>query len=246
MARNVVAGNWKMNLLAGEAHSLLVEVEKNSVELDCELIVCPPAPYLQTLANQARMSVGAQNVASEESGAFTGEWSAKMLGSIGVSHCIVGHSERRSLFGESDENVNKKTKQLLNNNIVPIVCCGESLSQRENNQQNEIVAKQITAALAGISDEEIRRIIIAYEPVWAIGTGVTASTNQAQEMHAFIRDLLTTMYSSDAADNIPLLYGGSCKPENAKELFSCKDIDGGLIGGAALKSDSFLAIASSF
>lgn len=246
MARKIVAGNWKMNKLAPEALHLFSEISKESSGLDCELIVCPPALYLQTIASEnAKIKVGAQNVSTHESGAYTGEWSAEMLNSINVDYCIIGHSERRSLFGETDDEVNIKAKKLLRNSVCPIICCGETLDQREIGIEKDVIKDQIIKALDGIGKNDLNSIVIAYEPVWAIGTGVTATADQAQEMHLFIRNILIELYGENAKD-IPLLYGGSCKPENAQELFTCEDIDGGLIGGASLKAESFLAIAKSF
>ena len=246
MARNIVAGNWKMNLNAKEAQELFQEISSNTDDVSCELIICPPALYLQGFSGESsRVNVGAQNVAKYQQGAYTGEWSANMLKSIGLTYCIVGHSERRSLFNESDEEVNAKVHLLLSEGIRPVVCCGETLDQREIGIEKEVVKDQVLKALTEVNSDQIKEVVVAYEPVWAIGTGVTATTEQAQEMHKFIRSVLREKYGEVAAE-IPLLYGGSCKPTNSKELFACEDIDGGLIGGASLKADSFLAIAKSF
>lgn len=244
MARKIVAGNWKMNLLAEEAEKLLKNIESKKNNLDCELIVCPSAIYLQN-AVATSLKIGAQNVAKYPNGAYTGEWSSEMLGSLGVEYCIVGHSERREYFQETDEEVNIKVLRLLKNGVNPIFCCGETLAQRENGELEEVILRQISIGLKGLKKEDLSAVVVAYEPVWAIGTGLTASSDQAQEVHAFIRDLLIKLYGAEASE-IPILYGGSCKPSNAKELFACKDIDGGLIGGAALDADSFIAIANSF
>lgn len=246
MARKIVAGNWKMNLLAEEANQLFESLCEENEGLSCELVICPPALYLQGFAAKSnRVSLGGQNVAKYEKGAFTGEWSSEMLRSLNLEYCIVGHSERRNVFQESDEDVNDKVKLLLKNGIMPIVCCGETLDQREIGIEQEVVKDQLLKALEGVSNEEIDKVVIAYEPVWAIGTGVTASADQAQIMHKFIRMVLQERYG-DIAKEIPLLYGGSCKPNNAQELFACEDIDGGLIGGASLKAESFIQIAKSF
>lgn len=235
-----------MNMLANEAKALFADIDSRQKEVNCELIICPPALYVQGLLDADRsVKVGAQNVSRYEQGAYTGEWSAAMLKSISADYCIVGHSERRDLFDESDEDVNLKVKRLLSNDIKPIICCGEALDQREIGIEKEVVKDQILKALEGVDVEQMDAIVVAYEPVWAIGTGVTASAHQAQEMHAFIRSVLMEV-CGEMANEIPLLYGGSCKPSNAKELFACKDIDGGLIGGASLDAESFLAIAKSF
>lgn len=246
MARKIVAGNWKMNMLAADARKLFDNIDKEASGLPCEVIICPPALYIQEFeSKKTNVKLGAQNVAKFERGAYTGEYSAEMLESISVPYCIVGHSERRSYFNETDEDVNQKVKLLLANNIRPILCCGETLSQRESKMEKNVVKDQILKGLSDISVHEITNVIVAYEPVWAIGTGVTATSDQAQDMHAFIRSVLRSAYG-DAAMDISILYGGSCKPGNAHELFACEDIDGGLIGGASLEADSFLSIAKSF
>ncbi|MCB9189452.1 MAG: triose-phosphate isomerase [Flavobacteriales bacterium] len=247
MARKIVAGNWKMNKLADEAQDLFNDVLKGADKLNCEIVICPPALYLQGFNNISKtdVNVGAQNVSAYVKGAYTGEFSAEMLRSLSIPYCIVGHSERRSLFGETDSEINEKIKNLLFNHISPIFCCGETLDQREIGIEKDVVKDQIIKALEGLKSSQIGSIVIAYEPVWAIGTGVTASTEQAQEMHAYIRKVLLEKYG-EIAFEIPLLYGGSCKPSNARELFACKDIDGGLIGGASLEAASFLSIANSF
>lgn len=247
MARKIVAGNWKMNKLAEEANELYHTLLNESNDLECEIVVCPPALYLQSFAksSSADILVGAQHVSVYEGGAYTGEYSAEMLRSLNVSYCIVGHSERRNLFGETDDDVNTKVKQLLIQHICPIVCCGETLDQREIGIEKEVVKDQLLKAFDGVKSTQVGGVVIAYEPVWAIGTGVTASSDQAQEMHAFIRKVMMEHFGEIGLE-IPILYGGSCKPSNAKELFACPDIDGGLIGGASLEADSFLAIAKSF
>lgn len=245
--KNIVAGNWKMNLSKDEALVLLKELQANfPSENQCEIILCPPSVYTElALQNANSFNVGLQNVSDKENGAFTGEISASMIESMNVSYCIVGHSERRQYFGDTDTIINSKLKQLLKHNITPILCCGELLEEREAENQNKVVQNQIEKAIEGLSNAEIKKIVIAYEPVWAIGTGKTASTHQAQEMHAFIRSILNSKIG-DASSVISILYGGSCKPDNAMELFASPDIDGGLIGGAALNAKSFLQIAQSF
>ena len=240
-----------MNKTFNEADDLVNELMEKleSTELDPNtlVIVCPPFPYLEMTSDYSDDSyfmVGAQNVSDQESGAYTGEVSAAMLESMEIDYCIVGHSERRAYYGETDEIVARKVDQLLKHNLRPIVCCGEVLEEREGNRQFDVVKKQITDGLFHLSADEFGNVVIAYEPVWAIGTGKTATPDQAQEMHAFIRNLIAEKYGDEVAENTSILYGGSCKPSNAKELFANKDVDGGLIGGASLKADDFLAIAT--
>ena len=240
-----------MNKTFNEADDLVNELMEKleSTELDPNtlVVVCPPFPYLEMTSDYSDDSyfmVGAQNVSDQESGAYTGEVSAAMLESMEIDYCIVGHSERRAYYGETDEIVARKVDQLLKHNLRPIVCCGEVLEEREGNRQFDVVKKQITDGLFHLSADEFSNVVIAYEPVWAIGTGKTATPDQAQEMHAFIRNLIAEKYGDEVAGNTSILYGGSCKPGNAKELFANKDVDGGLIGGASLKADDFLAIAT--
>ena len=240
-----------MNKTFNEADDLVNELMEKleSTELDPNtlVIVCPPFPYLEMTSDYSDDSyfmVGAQNVSDQESGAYTGEVSAAMLESMEIDYCIVGHSERRAYYGETDEIVARKVDQLLKHNLRPIVCCGEVLEEREGNRQFDVVKKQITDGLFHLNADEFSNVVIAYEPVWAIGTGKTATPDQAQEMHAFIRNLIAEKYGDEVAENTSILYGGSCKPGNAKELFANKDVDGGLIGGASLKADDFLAIAT--
>jgi len=250
MRKQIVAGNWKMNKIFPEGINLIQEIIDNSSSVQkVKLIISPP--YL--LLNQAvkltqgtDISIAAQNCSEHEEGAFTGEISAAMLSSLQLEYAILGHSERRAYFGETDESINLKIKKCLSNDLNPIVCCGEVLQERENNEHFSVVAKQIKGMFEGISAEEFKSIIIAYEPVWAIGTGKTASPEQAQEIHQFIRETILNSYGSEIANDLSILYGGSCKPSNAKELFSKPDVDGGLIGGASLNSKDFIAIANSF
>lgn len=217
---------------------------------DVHIVVCPPLLYTQSLRNSQldvnTIGIGAQNCYFENNGAYTGEVSAAMLAAMGVQYCIVGHSERRAIFGETDEWVLRKVKSLLLNGVSPIVCCGELLDERESGKQFDVVAGQLKNGLKGISANEMKQVIIAYEPVWAIGTGKTATAAQAQEMHAFIRNELSVTFGVQYANETSILYGGSCKPDNARELFAGADVDGGLIGGAALVAKDFLAIAHSF
>jgi len=253
MRKHFVAGNWKMNKTFEEADELLggiVELlEKTELDKNTQVVVCPPFPYLEMASDMSEESyflVGAQNVSDQEEGAYTGEVSAAMLDSMELSYCIVGHSERRAYYHEDDALVARKVNQLLKHDISPIVCCGEVLQEREADRQFQVVERQITDGLFHLSKEEFARIVIAYEPVWAIGTGKTATPRQAQEMHAFIRQLIAKHYGDDTAQETSILYGGSCKPSNAKELFANPDVDGGLIGGASLTPDDFIAIATAF
>ncbi len=251
MRKNIVAGNWKMNLNFFQAEDLIDEIangidEKN---LKCEVVVCPPAIYLEIAsdyANESMLKAGAQNVSEHKQGAFTGEISAEMLASIELDYCIVGHSERRKYFNETDKQISQKIDRLLDFSISPIFCCGEVLEQRENGRQFDIVKAQITNGIFHLNADEFSNIVIAYEPVWAIGTGKTATPQQAQEMHAFIRNLIAEKYDEETAENTSILYGGSCNASNTKELFANSDVDGGLIGGASLKKDEFLKITMNF
>ena len=252
MRKNIVAGNWKMNNTFDEADALVSDIMTalETKELgQTMMIICPPFPYLEMCtdySNDSYFAVGAQNVSDQEKGAFTGEVSAAMLQSMEVEYCIVGHSERRAYYGETDAIVARKVDQLLQHDIRPIVCCGEVLEEREADKQFDVVRRQISDGLFHLSAEQFAHVVIAYEPVWAIGTGKTATPAQAQEMHAFIRGLIADKYGKKVADDTSILYGGSCKPSNAKELFANPDVDGGLIGGASLKADDFMAIATAF
>ena len=247
MRRNIVAGNWKMNLNHDDSTRLIDEINTSEIHSDAELIVAPPSVYLSSFNNkQHHFSLSAQNIHFEENGAFTGEISAEMLSSLNINYAIVGHSERRSLFHETDEIIFKKVESLLKYNLTPIFCCGESKKEREEGRAFDVVSNQLNYLLLELKEYQIKKIIIAYEPVWAIGTGLTASPDDAQKMHKHIRELLTNQFSRKTAENISILYGGSCKPDNAKDIFSQDDIDGGLIGGASLDCNSFLSIANSF
>ena len=253
MRKHIVAGNWKMNCNFNEADDLIngIMEKLEDIELprETQLIVCPPFPYLEMTtdyANDSYFLVGAQNVSDQEKGAYTGEVSAEMLESMEIDYCIVGHSERRGYYGETDKIVAAKVDRLLAHGLKPIVCVGEVLEEREAGKQLDVVKRQVEEGLFHLTAEQMKEVVIAYEPVWAIGTGKTATPEQAQEIHAHIRSLLVAKYGKELADEISILYGGSCKPGNAKELFACPDIDGGLIGGASLKADDFIAIAQSF
>lgn len=251
MRTRIVAGNWKMNKNFQEAEELIGEIatKLEDKELKCEVVVCPPALYLEMASDYADESVfcvGAQNVSDHEHGAYTGELSAEMLDSVDVDFCIVGHSERRKYFEEDNYLLANKVNRLLDHNLIPIYCCGELIEEREKNIHFIIVEQQIKEGLFHLTEDEFSNIVIAYEPVWAIGTGLTATPGQAQEMHAFIRQLISKKYGDESAENCTILYGGSCNAANAAELFSQKDVDGGLIGGASLKADDFIKIAESF
>lgn len=241
-----------MNKTFQEAEELIQEIIDGLDNLDArnvDVILCTPFPYLEMATDYEKDSdfmVGAQNVSSFQKGAYTGEVSAEMLHSMQVEYCIVGHSERRKYFKESDEEIKLKIEQLLEFDIFPIFCCGETLEEREKGIHFDIVKKQIENSLFSFDPLDFGKIVIAYEPVWAIGTGVNATSEQAQEMHAFIRSLIVEKYGKEIAKNTPILYGGSCNSQNAAEIFSKPDVNGGLIGGASLKSDEFLKIIQSF
>ena len=244
MAKKIVAANWKMNLLRKEAVSLFNGLSQNLLDdKGAEVVVFPPSIYLADIlqVTNTGIHVGAQNFYFEEKGAYTGEVSATQLKDLGCSYALVGHSERRIIFAESNELLFKKIKAGIKAGLHIIYCCGESLGQRELGNEKTIIREQIEV-LRTLSTEELNKISIAYEPIWAIGTGVTASPSQAEEMHVFIRGVLVDLFSESLSDHISILYGGSCNENNAEELFSCQNIDGGLIGGASLKQNAFLQI----
>ena len=247
MRKKIVAGNWKMNTTYFEGEALAKDIagKRTTVPSDVQLIVALPFTHLCCLTaplREAGIGIAAQNCANHEAGAYTGEVSAVMLASIGVEYCIIGHSERREYYGETDEILLEKVKLALQHDLIPIFCIGERLNEREDGQHFEVVNRQIQQVVCQLTAADFDKIILAYEPVWAIGTGKTATAEQAQEMHAFIRKALRDKFG-DAADNTAILYGGSCKPSNAAELFGQPDVDGGLIGGASLNGDDFIAIA---
>ncbi len=228
---------------------IMTKLEKQELGENTMMIICPPFPFLEMCtdySNESYFAVGAQNVNDNDHGAYTGEVSAEMLHSMDIDFCIVGHSERRAYYGETDAIVARKVDQLLKNDIRPIVCCGEVLEEREAGKQFDVVKRQITDGLFHLSAEQFQSVVIAYEPVWAIGTGKTATPEQAQEIHAYIRSLIAKKYGQQVADETSILYGGSCKPSNARELFANPDVDGGLIGGASLNADDFVDIAMAF
>lgn len=252
MRSKIVAGNWKMNKNKDEAAQLTSEIANmvnDEVKGDAKVVLIPPAIHIPAVAGllkgSRKVELGAQNIYFEENGAYTGEISAGMVKSYGASYVVIGHSERREYFNEEAELLNKKTATALKHGLTPIFCCGESLSVRENGLYKEFVENQIHDALFHFNEEDFKKIVIAYEPVWAIGTGKTASSEQAQEMHAHIRNFILNRYGTDTASSVSILYGGSVKPDNAQELFACDDVDGGLIGGASLKSRDFTDIIKS-
>lgn len=247
MRKKFVAGNWKMYKDKSETLELISELKSklNTYIPDVEIAICPPFTSLELaseLIKNSPIRLGAQNMHSEIEGAYTGEISAKMLKSFGVEYVILGHSERRTYFKETDEFINQKIRRAIEFDLRPIFCLGETLEERENGKTFEVVDNQLIKGLFSISRIDLEKIVIAYEPVWAIGTGRTATPEQAQEVHAFLRKKISEIYDTEVASRIKILYGGSVKPENARDLFMQPDIDGGLIGGACLKADSFYQI----
>lgn len=248
MRKKIVAGNWKMNLLAKEARDLHSSVVDGiGSEIEAEMIVFPPSLFLCELAkNKSGLLIGAQNFYPAESGAYTGEVSVTQIKDCGASHVLIGHSERREILKESDTFIKTKVDVALKHEMKIVFCCGESLEIRESGNEMKFVRQQLMDGLFHLSTDELRNCAIAYEPIWAIGTGKTASVDQAEEMHRSIRSWIRDHYSEEVAESISILYGGSCNPSNAKELFACPNVDGGLIGGASLQAESFLQIAKSF
>lgn len=248
MRTPIIAGNWKLNMNPEQTTEFVSAIKsKLPKSSKVESLICAPAVDLDALRKAAQGSelrVGAENAYFENEGAFTGETSPKVLSEMGINYCIIGHSERRGYFHETDDDINKKAKALFANKVTPIICCGESLETREANKQEEWVVSQIKAALNGLSDEQVSKLVIAYEPIWAIGTGKTASSDQAEEMCKTIRDTIRDLYNKETAENVRIQYGGSVNPGNVKELMAKPDIDGGLVGGASLKPDSYLALVN--
>ncbi len=247
MRKPIIAGNWKMNKTAKEAAELINELKPLVAKSKPEVVVCVPYTDLWTVAEAikgSKIKLGAENVAWADNGAFTGEISADMLKEIGVEYVIIGHSERRQYFGETDESVNKRLKQALKNGLKPIVCVGETLTEREKNKTKRVLKKQVLEGFADITAEDFVNIVIAYEPVWAIGTGKTATADEANKTIGYIRTLVKKTWGQDVAKSLRIQYGGSMKPGNAKELMAMRNIDGGLIGGAALKANDFAAIVN--
>ena len=253
MRKKIVAGNWKMNNTLEEGQKLtseIVNMVNDEVTDDTTVVLAPPFVHLTTvksgISGASKVHLSAQNCSEHASGAYTGEVSAPMLKSVGVAYVILGHSERREYFAETNTQLASKVDIALENGLIPIFCCGESLEIREDGNFIDFVCKQIEESLFHLSDEDFGKIVIAYEPIWAIGTGRTASAEQAQEMHAALRSFIGQKYGDTIADNTSILYGGSAKPDNAPELFACPDVDGGLIGGASLKSRDFVDVVKSF
>lgn len=251
MRKNIVAGNWKMNKTYPEAQALMQDLKKYIQEHTpkCEVMIAPPALYLtkaQEIFSDDSVGVYAQDISEYESGAYTGEISAEMIKSVGLGGSIIAHSERRQYHGETDSHANRKIKKILDKGMTPIYCNGENLEERKSGQYLEVIKHQTETALFTLSAEEIKKVVVAYEPVWAIGTGETATAAQAQEVHTFIRNLIAQKYGSAVAEEVSILYGGSVKPNNAKEIFSQPDVDGGLIGGAALNIEDFSKIIEAF
>ena len=246
MRKPIIAGNWKMHKTLSEAKSFMEHVNglvPSNEKIDS--VVCAPALFLEQLvviSKDYAVEVGAQNMHFENSGAFTGEISPVALADVGVKYVIIGHSERREMFNETDESVNKKTLAAFAHGLTPIVCCGETLEQRENGETNELVGSQVKKALAGLSDEQMKQTVIAYEPIWAIGTGRSSSASDANEVCAYIRQVVAEQFSTDVAEAVRIQYGGSVKPENIQEYMAQPDIDGALVGGASLAAESFLQL----
>ncbi len=247
MRKKIVAGNWKMNMEFAEGLKFAESLNSyfNEKPSRAGVVLCTPFIHLagvSEIVSSGKIACGAQNCSSESGGAFTGEVSCGMIKSTGADYVIIGHSERRTYYHEDDAMLNKKTRLAISTGLKVIFCCGEVLKERETGIHREVVKKQLEDGLFNLSEAEFRNVVIAYEPVWAIGTGLTATPDQAQEMHKFIRDLVSERYGKETADDLTILYGGSCKPSNAAEIFSKPDVDGGLIGGASLKKDDFVAI----
>ena len=246
--KKLIAGNWKMNKTSADGVTLTREiVTAVGKQSDVDVVVCPPFPAIESAGKAlegSNVKLGAQNMHFEASGAFTGEISAPMLRAIFATHVILGHSERRTLFGETDELVNRKVLSALKNQLRPIFCVGETLAERESGSTLKVVQTQMERGLEGVNKDQAASVVVAYEPVWAIGTGKVATTEQAQEVHAFIRGLLTKLFTEPVAQKVRILYGGSMKPANAPELLAQKDIDGGLIGGASLEARSFVELVN--
>ena len=247
MRKKVIAGNWKMNKLPNEAMEFISELAPLVKDSESEVVICVPYTdlfYSLMHAQDTNIKIGAQNMNAEEKGAYTGEVSGEMLKAIGVEYVIIGHSERRAYYNETDESVNKKLKKALALELKPIVCVGESLEQRENETAKEVVTTQTRLALEGLSNEDVIKTIIAYEPIWAIGTGKTATKEDANETIKWVREEIENIYGKDVAENVIIQYGGSVKSSNAKELFEMSDIDGGLVGGASLDPQEFAKIVN--
>ena len=246
--RPIIAGNWKMNMTAAQGRELASKlIPLVSAVKDRDIVLGPPFTALQTVGEAIKgtnISISAQNIHWEDKGAFTGEISAEMLLDLGCKYVIIGHSERRQYFGETDEPVNKKVRPALKKGLLPIMCVGETLAEREAGKLNDVISRQVTGGLKDLSAEDMKKVVIAYEPVWAIGTGKTASPEQANEVHALIRSKVQSLYSAEIADGLRIQYGGSVTPDNVSQLMAMPDIDGALVGGASLKPESFAALVN--
>lgn len=247
MRKPIIAGNWKMNKTIAEGVAFVNEIKEKVANTEVEVVLCAPATMLKDMKEAAKGSnvkIGAQNMHFEESGAFTGEIAPAMLKEIDVDYVIIGHSERRQYFAETNETVNKKVLKALEVNIRPIMCCGETLEEREANKMEDVVKEQIVEGMKNVAADRVKDVVIAYEPIWAIGTGVTASSEQANDAIAFIRGLVKELYNEEVSESIQIQYGGSVKPANVEEIMNQSDIDGALVGGASLKTDSFLDLVN--
>lgn len=247
MRKSIIAGNWKMHNTIDEAVKLVTELKPLVKDAKCDVVVCPTFVCLDAVKKAAEgtnIKVGAQNMYFEEKGAFTGEVSPNMLQAMGIDYVIIGHSERRQYFNETDESVNKKLKAAFSHNLIPILCVGESLNERESGITSEVIGRQIKLDLSGLTSEMVEKLVVAYEPIWAIGTGKTATKEEANETIAFIRKTIASIYGNDVADKTRIQYGGSVKPSTIKEQMSMSDIDGALVGGASLKAEDFSAIVN--
>ncbi len=247
LRKAIIAGNWKMHNTIEEAVKLVQELKPMVKDAQCDVVVCPTFVCLQAVKNAVEgtnIKVGAQNMYFEEKGAFTGEVSPGMLEALGINYVIIGHSERRQYFNETDETVNKKLKVAFEHNLIPILCVGESLYERENKITEEVIGRQVKLDLAGLTPNQVENLVIAYEPIWAIGTGKTATSEQANETIAFIRSIVKELYGEEVAEKIRIQYGGSVKPSSIKEQMAMSDIDGALVGGASLKAGDFAAIVN--
>lgn len=247
MRKPIIAGNWKMNLTIKDAVKFVEDIKNEVSNTDVESCICAPFTFLKDLkeaVNGTNIKIAAQNMHFEDSGAFTGEISAPMLKEIGVDYCVIGHSERREYFAETDETINKKLKQAFKYDIVPILCVGETLEQRENGITNDIVKKQVVSDIDGLDKSLVSKLVIAYEPIWAIGTGKTATSKQANEVISYIREVINDLYDDEVSENIRIQYGGSVKPDNVEEIMNESDIDGALVGGASLKASDFIKLVN--
>ena len=247
MRKAIIAGNWKMHKTPAEAVEMINELKPLVKDATCDVVICPTFVCLDAAVKAAKGSnikIGAQNMHFEESGAFTGEVAPGMLEAMGVEYVVIGHSERREYFNETDETCNKKVKKAFEHNLIPMLCCGETLEQRESGKYVEVLAGQIKADMAGLTNEQAEKVVIAYEPIWAIGTGKTATSDQANETIAAIRNVVAEMFGKEVADKVRIQYGGSVKPNTIKDQMAMSDIDGALVGGASLKADDFSAIVN--